>query len=1123
MLTLLFSRAGGGKTTAVCERLCAAAAAGEDRLTLLVPEQFSFTSQKQMLARLPAETAGRIDILSFTALAEQLIGEAALQQHRRLDEAAATAMMAVALGNLRDRLQLYGQHAARRSVIREFTSLRSECKRSAISAAQLRAAAMQVETPLLQAKLQDLATVFEAYDALLGASCFDPDDLLTACTECMDSRDYFRDRTVMIDGFRGFTAQELRVIGGMLRQAKEVCVTLCCDGLQNLGDETDLFAHTKRTAAALIRIARQNQVPVGKPTVLDGKARSGVAPALAALERNLYAPAPARYEAPCPELLLCKAADIDSECAFVAATAKKLIRTQGLRCREIAIIARNIDAYEAPLHSALRKCGIGAFADSRRPVEASPVVNLVESAAEIAARGVETERVMRYLKTGLVGLTTEEISLIENYCYLWQIRGSAWRRPWTRNPNGFGPMTPADEDALAALETLRRRVMRPLEALHDALAQGDACAQAVWQLLERIDAATHLRALAQTLAAQGEAGAAMELDRLWVVVTELLDSLETLLRGRTVTPESFYETFSLMLAAQTVGSLPQGLDEITVGAADRIRTAAPKAVFLVGCNSGVFPAAPAGGAALTDHDRRALAAVGVELAGFGEYKLAEERLIAYSACSSATQRLIVSCPERGANGDALAPSEVYLKIKSLFPQVREVDAAQADALYYAEGAAPAFEQLARQRVHGDRVYASFLSYFSADPAYAGRLAALDRAAGGRDYRIDDPAAARALFGSHMQISASRVERYHQCPFAYYCSYGLRAKPRRPAELDPMQRGSIIHAVLESLLRQHPGEALFALDRPALAAFVHAEMTAYQAQMLAGEAPGERFLYLLSQLEGAVCDVAERLIEELRNSDFAPVAFELRIGGADPEVPAYTLRDADGGLSISGAVDRVDTAVINGKTYLRVVDYKSSGKAFRLSDAMQGLNLQMLIYLFTLWRNGTARFGETTPAGVLYYPAKSPRLSLPRETSAEDLRTEQRRQCRADGLILRDCDVVLAMDRTAGGLFIPVDFKKGEMRGALIGLQQLERLKEKADGILLDMVRALHAGEIPAVPAKGKNYEHVCEYCDYQTVCGYEADIPVRTLTDTDHDAALAALDGEEGTTDAVDSGSAKSN
>ncbi|MBQ6267026.1 MAG: PD-(D/E)XK nuclease family protein [Clostridia bacterium] len=1118
MLTLLFSRAGGGKTTAVLERLSAAAAAGEDRLTLLVPEQFSFTSQKQMLARLSARAAARIDILSFTALAEQLIGEAALQQCRRLDEAAETAMMATALANVRDRLQLYGQHASRRSVIREFTALRSECKCSAVSAEDLRAASGAVATPLLRAKLQDLATVFDAYDALLGSSCFDPDDLLTVCADCMDSRDYFRDRTVMIDGFRGFTAQELRVIGGMLRQAREVCVTLCCDGLRNLGDETDLFAHTKRTASALIRLAKQNGVPAALPTVLGGDARRGVAPALAALERNLYAAAPEVYDAPCEELLLCKAADIDSECAFVAATAKKLIRTEGLRCREIAIIARNIDDYEAPLHSALRKCGIGAFADVRRPVAASPVVNLVESAVEIAAKGFDTERVMRYLKTELTGLTTEEIAALEDYSYLWQLRGGAWTKPWTRNPRGFGAMTEEDAAALETLEALRVRTVQPLLSLRRSLHEGDgsACAAAVWQLLVRTDAATHLRTLADALIAQGEPGAAMELDRLWTVVVALLDSLETLLRGRTVTPEEFFETFSLMLDAQTVGSLPQGLDEITVGAADRIRTAAPKAVFIVGCNSGVFPAVPASGAALTDHDRRALAALGVELAGFGEYQLAEERLIAYSACSCATQRLFVSCPERGANGDTLAPSEIYLKIKRLFSQVREVDAAQAEPLYYAEGAAPAFEQLARQRAHGNTAYASFLEYFSADPVYAGRLAALDRACGGRDYRIEDPAAARALFGDRMQISASRVERYHQCPFAYFCSYGLRANPRRPAELDPMQRGSIIHAVLEALLRSHRGEALTALTRPALEAFVHAEMAAHLTEMFGEESPGERFLYLYAQLEGAVCDVAERLIEELRNSDFEPVAFELRIGGAEPEIPAYTLRDGDGGLSISGAVDRVDTAVINGKTYLRVVDYKSSGKPFRLSDAMHGLNLQMLIYLFALWRNGTDRFGDVTPAGVLYYPAKAPRVSLPRDASAEDVALAARKQCRTEGLVLRDCDVVLAMDRTAGGLYIPVDFKKGEMRGSLIGLRQLEALKLRADTILLEMVHALHAGEIPALPAEGRNYQHVCQYCDYQSVCGYETDIPVRKLADADHDAVLTALDGEEGAADGVD-------
>ena len=84
-----------------------------------------------------------------------------------------------------------------------------------------------------------------------------------------------------------------------------------------------------------------------------------------------------------------------------------------------------------------------------------------------------------------------------------------------------------------------------------------------------------------------------------------------------------------------------------------------------------------------------------------------------------------------------------------------------------------------------------------------------------------------------------------------------------------------------------------------------------------------------------------------------------------------------------------------------------------------------------------------------------------------------------------------------------------MKGSLIRLSQLEKLKEKADGILVEMADSLHGGKIEAVPSYGASYKHVCQYCDYKSVCAYEEDIPVKELYDTDLDEALRNLDGEE--------------
>lgn len=1130
MLYLILSRSGGGKTTHIMNLIRDFSAANEKKLTLIVPEQFSFMSEKMTLEKVGARAMSNIDVVSFTSLGEKLVGKPALHQRRRLDDASKAVLMGMALEAVKDKLKIYGSHTSKPSVIREFSALSSEFKQNSVSTDALRLALGGMEDGLLKMKLSDISNVLDAYDSLIENSYFDPDDLLSELAQVMSESDYFAGRLVFIDGFRGFTAQEYEVIGRMFGKAKAVYVTLCTDDLNNPADETELFAHTKRTAMKLTALARRCGAKVAKPQYLSlgskfnnfpPKFTRYDSPELAALERELFSPCPNTYEEKCDSITLVKSSDIYSECEYVACTAKKLIREDGFRCRDIAVIARSSADYEAPLRSALKRCGIDVFDDSRQPVDASPVMNLVSSALEIVSKGFDTETLMRFLKTELTGFTADEISEAENYCYLWQISGSGWLHAWEHNPSGFGAFEEKDREYLEHLNEIRQRIISPLCDFRDALedTDGEGAARALCLFLDKIGAAANLKALALELAKAGEPGIAIELERMWDLLTELLDSFETVYRGRYITAKGFAETFSLMISVQTSGNLPQGLDEITIGSADRIRTASPKAVFIVGANSGVFPALPFGGSALTDNDRRRMNELGIELSDFGEYKLAEEKLIAYNAFCCASHKLFVCCPERNSKGEQLSPSELYIKIKTLFPACREADASELEEIYYIESKESAFELLARDP--GSITGASAEKYLSETGEYAGRLAALHRASEHRGFRIAYKKAAEALFGKNIYISASRAETYHKCAFSYFCRYGLKAMPRKPAELDPMQKGNVIHHVLEKLLSGYSPAELQALEPGELLSAIRELMNEYLAEFLDGAGRSERFLYLYDRLALAVRDVAQRLIRELSHSDFVPVDFELRIG-TDGDIPPYELEAESGKISIIGAVDRVDSAVINGKKYIRVVDYKSSGKEFRLGDVINGLNMQMFIYLFTVLKNGKERYGEALPAGVLYYPANAPLISAERSEDPDSIADKQQKRCRMNGIVLSDCDVVLAMDKTASGLFIPVDFKKGGMKGSLISLAQLEKLKEKADKILIKMADSLHGGIIEALPVKSKSYDKVCEYCDYKPVCGYEEGIPVRNLPDDSLEEVLKNLmkgDEDRG----LDKGSAESN
>lgn len=1104
MLYLILARSGGGKTTHITNLISDFSASPNQKMALIVPEQFSFMSEKMMLGKVGAKAMSSIDVLSFTSLGEKLVGKPALHERRKLDDASKSVLMRMALEAVKDKLQLYSNHISKPSVISEFIALSTEFKQNSVFPDSVRAVLAGMEDGLLKMKLSDITNVLDAYESIISGSYFDPDDLLTELCGILPESDYFSDRIVFIDGFRGFTAREYDVIDFMLKKSKVVYITLCTDDLSNPDDETDLFAHTKRTAVRLIDLAKKNGVSVAKPQYLSlgnkfnnfpPEFERFASPELAALEKELFSPAPNIYEDECENITLVKASDIYAECEYIACMAKKLIREEGFRCRDIAVIARQSAPYEAPLRSALKKCGISVFDDSRQPIDASPVTTLACSILEIAAKGFKTETVMRCLKTELAGITSEEISDVENYCYLWQISGTDWLHEWEHNPSGFGAFGDKDKSVLEKLNSIRRKIISPLcdfkKALEDA--DGEKAAHALYHCLERMNAAENLKTLALSLVDSGETGIVIELERMWTLLMELLDSFETLFRGRNVSASSFFETFSLMLSVQTSGNLPQGLDEITIGSADRIRISAPKAVFIAGANSGVFPAVPFGGSALTDKDRRKMCSLGIGLSDFGEYKLAEEKLIAYSAFCCASHKLFVCSPERNSKGEAISPSELYLKIKALFPECKEIDASGLGGIFYVESKKSAFELSASWRRSAEG--ASAKEYLSGDGEWADKLASLERATDNKPFSIGNKNSAKALFGKDINISASKIEAYHKCAFSYFCQYGLRAKPRKPAELDPMQKGNVIHHSLEKLLSDYSHEELSEMDSDTLLEIISGYMKDYLDEFLDASGRSERFIYLYNRLALTIRDVAKRLIREFSRSQFRPVDFELPIG-YDGEVRPYELDSADGKIIISGAVDRVDTAEINGSKYLRIVDYKSSGKLFKLSDVTQGLNMQMFVYLFTLWQNGKEKYGDFTPAGVLYYPANSPLISAGREDSAEKIEDEKQKRSRMDGIVLDSFDVIVAMDSEVSGKFIPAKFNKsGSISGSVINLKQLEKLKEKADSVLIRMADSLHDGQIEAYPVYGANYQKVCEYCEFKPICGYEESRPKKTLFD----------------------------
>ena len=374
------------------------------------------------------------------------------------------------------------------------------------------------------------------------------------------------------------------------------------------------------------------------------------------------------------------------------------------------------------------------------------------------------------------------------------------------------------------------------------------------------------------------------------------------------------------------------------------------------------------------------------------------------------------------------------------------------------------------------------AYYSVNTEYGGVYKALKRISENKknETAIEDKSIARRLYRDNMNISASRVEEFYCCPFKYFCRYGLKAYPLKKAQVDAALSGTIIHYCLEVMISKF-GRGLEKLDSDEIRKEVKNILNEFAREnMNSNSGQTAKFMYNFNYHTDIVARLVERLKEEFSVSEFTPVEFEMPIADS-ADIKPYEVEASDGSLvRIYGSIDRVDLMEKNGKSYVRIVDYKSGTKEFDSEDVNYGLNCQMLIYLFALWKNGTERFPEFVPSGVLYFRANDKFVNVEEYMSEEEKNKSAASTKKMSGIVLDDEDVILGMDKSDSGIYIPASVNK---KGGKLPLEEFVRFKKTVEKAIGDMAVKLHDGDTAIYPVEHGNYGLACDKCDYSAVCG----------------------------------------
>ena len=1038
---------------------------------LIVPEQYSHDAEKQLCAVCGDSLSLHGETLSFSRLCGHVFLETC-GNPQIIDGGGQVLIMHRAIESVIEKLKVYHSKSLKVGLIESFLSAIREFKYSGISANTLESLAKSTSGSLSD-KLCDLSLIYAAYESLIGARGYDTTDKMSLLAEYINDSSVGQGH-IYFDGFNDFTQQELQIIEKLMTKNADMTFCLTCD----FDSDSDVFNLPNDTAQKLKKMAKKLNIEISE-ILMQTQSKARV-PELNFLEKRLFSFEQAKYLETNNAISLYNALTNYNECEYAAHIICELLR-DGYRYKEIGVMSRNQYDYGSVCESVFEKYGIPFFSSGKQDVMQKPPIALIDAALSYVTQNWEHHSIFKYIKTGLTGISPEDCAELENYVFKWNIRGAAWQKKWTLPPEGYGGKI--DAQTQKKLNEIREKVIQPLINLKRAImgeTKGSDKVLALFNFLQEIDFQKQLGLKSEELEKRGNLRLADEYTQLWDILTDAMEQMYSIVGEDEISEVMFQKLFSLCLSQYSVGVIPVSLDAVLLGGMEMSRRRDLKCLIILGATDDKLPMIGKGEGLLSDSERLELSGLGAEISSGLNERMYREMNMLYSTLTLPSQKLVITYP-----GGLSRPSYIIKKISEMF-DIAEKSFCQCEYMTTAEE--PCLElALKSKNATTCPAVSAAREYFIKKQDYRAELikSSDDFLKIWREPMSST--VAENLYGQQLTLSASAIDNYFSCAFKYFLQSGMKLKKHFPVEFDAAQNGIFMHYVIEGVIEKVFREyGLKNADSELIEKLCDAKTTEFTEQNLFNfEGKNVRFVYLFRRLGEDVKRVAEDMLGELKLSNFIPREFEHKF------YQSFEGETGKSNLYLKGIVDRVDIFDLSGEKYLRVIDYKTGKKAFKLPDILHGRNMQMLIYLFALTSENNEKFGKDyKAAGMLYVPARDAIVKLPKSASDAEIEKEKTKALKRDGLVFGEPEILEAMENGETKKYLPVKMKKdGTYTGeSIIDAEQTDLLKHYVKNMLKKATDGILGGEIERKPFyKGAN-ENACLFCEYHPVCSFDEEL-----------------------------------
>ena len=1135
-LRFCFGPSGSGKSHRIYEEIMQRAAEEPGRnFLIIVPDQFTMQTQKDLVMRSDRDGILNIDVLSFGRLSHRILEEVGTKEMPVLDDTGKSLVLQKVAADLKEQLPAMGSLLHKQGYIHEVKSAISEFMQYGISTQDMdKLITSAQKRGALAMKLKDLKTLYRGFQDYIRDHFITTEETLDVLRRSLSKSKILKGSVVVFDGFTGFTPIQNRLIQELMRVCAETIVTVTIgvgEDPYKMDGEQKLFHLSKKTVADLEKLAAEAEVERGEDLfVKGGPNRFAKAPALHYLEQNLFRYQYEPYAGEQQEIHMFEALSPREEVHQTALHIRHLIREQGMSYRDIAVVIGDLEGYASYVETEFGQLEIPCFLDRTRGIVLNPMIEYIKSALQLYIKDFSYDTVFHFLRSGMADISREEIDELENYVIRTGARGyRTYSRLFTRRAeelqgNAEGSEQ-AEEKTMERLNRIRQQFMDAVEILHMGSREkaGDYVSH-LYDFLEQNQVQQKLLNYQQQFEKEGDLSRAREYAQIYRLVMDLLDQVYELLGEEEISRQEFADILEAGFGEITVGTIPQNVDRIVVGDMERTRLKQVKVLFFLGVNDGNIPKNASKGGIISDMDREFLIESGTEMAPSPRQQMYIQRLYLYLNMTKPSEQLYLSYAKVNSEGKGIRPSYLIDTVRKLFPamsveypqnrsRLEQIEGRQEGARYLAEELREYVEGTLPEEERQD----FYLMYRAYEADAAGRDL-LTRAAF-RRYRESGLSriVARALYGQQLENSVSRLETYAACACRHFLQYGLSLQEREEFGFEASDMGTVYHAVLENFAGKLAESNLtwwdFTEDFAAKAVkeSVEAYAATYGETVLYSSARNE---YAITRMSRILTRTVLTLQKHLKQGSFQPDDYELSFRFAEDLDSIHVDLSEDEKMHLQGRIDRIDVSEDAEHVYVKVIDYKSGNRKFDLAALYYGLQLQLVVYMNAAMEMESRKHPdkEIVPAALLYYHIDDPTIETPVELTDEQINEQILAKLRMNGVVNSDPEVVERLDRYMQdkSVVIPVEKKKDgsfSARSGVLSREEMQLISSYVDAKIRSIGREILDGKIAANPYE-KGNEEACTYCAYKKVCGFDGSIPgyeKRQLEDLDKQALMQRM------------------